>query len=72
MTDLDFQKFEFQKKYYVLEAFGVVTKIGNDGSDQSRRFFSDFLIFRNRQDPWKYIQFTIGFTIVNYPDFDGS
>ena len=72
MTDLDFQKFEFQKKYYVLEALGMVTKIGSPAFDQSRRFFSDFFIFRNRQDPSNSGKFTMVNPIVNCMYFHGS
>ena len=35
-------------------------------------FFCDFSIFTNRRDSWKYIQFTIGFNIVNFSDLHGS
>ena len=50
----------------------MVTKIGSPVFGQSRRFFSDFFIFRNRQDPSKSGKFTMVNPIVNCMYFHGS
>ena len=35
-------------------------------------FFCDFSIFTKRRDPWEFVQFTIGFPIVNSLNYVGS